>query len=51
MLQNDIHYASLAELSRLLETRQLSSVELTELYLNRVERVLCQNPIERLYQY
>ena len=38
-MQNDIHYASLAELSRLLESRQLSSVELTELYLNRAERL------------
>ena len=38
-MQSDIHYASIAELSRLLESRQLSSVELTELYMNRVERL------------
>lgn len=36
---SNLHYASIAELSRLLETRELSSVELTQMYLDRAERL------------
>lgn len=38
-MQDELHYASLSELDRLLERRELSSVELTRIYLDRAERL------------
>jgi aspartyl-tRNA(Asn)/glutamyl-tRNA(Gln) amidotransferase subunit A len=38
-MQDEIPFASLSELSRLLESKEISPVELTEMYLDRTERL------------
>ena len=39
MQEPDLHYTPVWRLRELLDSRQLSSVELTEHFLNRIERL------------